>query len=153
VAVYNGTGNGVVAAYGPAAANNSALGVDPAIRGANNEQYLYFVPANTSAGFFFFEQEETITVRQFEALFTVPGGTYTVTVYRVNLNSNYEPILSEAIPVFVWDGITTTRPDIAFSDVGIILHPAQALRVVVNGGGLPGVVRFDVRKGGRYPYL
>lgn len=149
-AIYGGTGNGVVSA---AAAVLLTGGVNPVDRADNHTQYVYVHPVNTSGGFFYFEQEETITVRQFECKFVVPGGTYSVTVSRVNLNENLEPILAEAVPCFVHDLLTVSKPDIAFADVGILLHPRQGLLVEVDGGGLPGVVRFDVRKGARYPYL
>lgn len=152
VATYGGTGNGVVSAYGPSLANNTAVGVDPALRGPNANQFLWYYPANQSGGFFFFEQEEPLVLRQFEGTFTVLGGTQTVLVKRVPLNSNLEPILSEAIPVFVWDQLTTAKPDIAFSDVGIILQPQQAI-LVVTSTPMGGVVRLDVRKSARYPYL
>lgn len=149
-ATYGGTGNGVVSA---ASAVSLTGGVNPVDRAGNHTQYVYVHPVNVSGGFFYFEQEETITVRQFECKFQVPGGTYAVTVSRVNLNENLEPIMAESIPCFVHDLLTVDKPDIAFADVGILLHPRQGLLVTVDGGGLPGVVRFDVRKGARYPYL
>ena len=149
VAVYNGTGNGVVAAQAPMAITNSALGVDPAIRGPNDDQYLWYYPVNQNGGFFYFEQMRAITVRQFEALFTVGVGTFTVTVSRVNLNSNLEPIAGESVPVFVWSSLTSARPDIAVAEPGLSLLPMQALQVTTSGGGLSGLVRFEVGGGER----
>jgi hypothetical protein len=151
-AIGGGTGNGVVSAYPTTLVNNVAVGVDPALRGPNANQYLWYLPVNDKGGYFYFEQQEALTVRQFQGTFTVPGGTQTVTVWRVNLNSALEPVTSEAIPVFVWDQLTSARPDISVSDVGILLLPQQALYVTTSGGGLPGVVRFDVRKDASYPY-
>jgi len=57
------------------------------------------------------------------------------------------------VPVLVYDTLTSLKPDIAFTDVGILLHPGQGLRVTTSSGGLPGLVRFDVRKSAKYPYL
>lgn len=154
-ATYGGTGNGVVAALAATALNggiNTALGVDPSIAGPNNERYSWYLPTNSNAGHFYFENEETIIVRQFEAIFTVPAGTYTVTVSRMNLNDNLSEIAGETVPVYVYNGLTTARPDTAFSDLGILIQPRQALKVVTSGS-FPGLVRFDVRKSARYPYL
>lgn len=152
VATYGGTGNGVVSAVGPQPITGTALGVDATIAGPDCSLVLYYLPVNTNGGLFYFEQEQSLVVRQFEAKFTVPGGTYTVSVERVNLNDNLEVISSESIPNYVWPGITALAPDIAYSDNNLYLHPRQALRVVTSGGGLPGIVRFDVRKTSGYPY-
>lgn len=149
VAVYNGTGNGVVAAQAPIPITNTAFGFDPAVRGPNDDQYLWYYPTNQNGGFFYFEQMRAITVRQFEALFTVGVGTFTVTVSRVNLNSNLEPIAGESVPVFVWDQLTSVRPDIAVAEPGLSLLPMQALQVTTSGGGLPGIARFEVGGGER----
>ena len=147
---HTGTGLGVVAAYGPTALMSG--GYEPVLRGQPATQFLWTPAANVSAGLFFFEQEETITIRQFEAKFTISSGTHSVTVSRENLDESLQPILAESIPVFAWDHLTSTNPDIAFSDVGIIVHQNQALKVVTPST-LAGTVRFDVRKGARYPYL
>jgi len=152
VATYGGTGNGVVSAASPQPITGTASGVDALIAGPNSELVLSYLPANTNGGFFYFEQEYTLAIRQFEAKFTVGGGTYTVTVERVNLNDNLEPVGAEAIPNYVWPAITSTEPDIAYSDGNLYLHPRQALRVMTSGGGLPGIVRFDVRRVSGYPY-
>jgi hypothetical protein len=91
-------------------------------------------------------------VFQFESLFNSVGvGPETVTVSRANLDPNLEVIAGETIPVFVWNNLTSARPDIAFSDVGIILQPQQALLVSVTNN-LTGVARFDLRKTAGYPY-
>lgn len=147
---HTGTGLGVVAAY-PTTALMSG-GYEPVLRGQPATQFLWTPAANVSAGLFFFEQEETITIRQFEAKFTISSGTHSVTVSRENLDERLQPIAAESIPVFAWDHLTSTNPDIAFSDVGIIVHQNQALKVVTPST-LAGTVRFDVRKGARYPYL
>lgn len=151
-ASYEGNGNGVVATQGATHINNISNGADSALRGPNADQFIWSIPSSTDGGLFYFENDQQILVHQFEALFNVAsGGPYTVTVSRVNLDSNLEVISGESIPVFVWEQLTTSRPDVAFSDVGIILHPFQALTVTVTGG-LTGVVRFDVRKTAGYPY-
>lgn len=152
VATYGGTGNGTVTAMAAQAITNTASGADSVIAGPSNEQVLTYLPVNENGGFFYFEQEETLAIRQFEAKFTVGGGTYTVTVERVNLNDNLEPVSAEAIPVFVWEDITSTRPDTAYSGARIYLQPRQALRVTTSGGGLPGIVRFDAQRMAGYPY-
>jgi hypothetical protein len=149
VAVYNGTGNGVVAVQAAIPITNVALGYDPALRGPNDDQYLWYYPAGQNGGFFYFEQMRAITIRQFEALFTVGVGTFSVTVSRVNLNSNLEPITAESVPIFVWSSLTTARPDIAVAEPGISLLPMQALQVTTSGGGLTGLVRFEVDGGAR----
>lgn len=149
---YEGSGNGVVAAQAATVINNVRSGVNSTQRGPNVEQYIWSLPVNDDGGFFYFEQEQPVLVHQFEAKFDIPsGGPHTVTVSRVNLTPNLEPIAGESIPVFVWDQLTATRPDISFSDVGIILHPLQALTVSTSTA-LTGVARFDVRKSAGYPF-
>jgi len=149
---YEGTGNGVVAAQGATVINNVRSGVNSTQRGPNVEQYIWSLPINTNGGFFYFEQEQPVLVHQFESKFDIlSGGPHTVTVARVNLTPNLDPIAGESIPVFVWNQLTPTRPDISFSDVGILLHPLQALTVSTSTA-LTGVVRFDVRKSAGYPF-
>ena len=152
VATYGGTGNGVVSAMSAQSINNDESGVDAVISGPSSERVLYYLPVNENGGFFYFEQEETLSIRQFEAKFVVSSGTYTVSVERVNLNSNLEIESTESIPNFVWESITASRPDIAYADNNLYLHPRQALRVITSGGGLSGIVRFDARRTGGYPY-
>jgi hypothetical protein len=152
VASYGGDGNGVVTPMAATAIDNVQLGVDPALRGPNANQYIWAIPVNHSAGLFYFEQDTDVVVKQFEAVFNIPsGGPYTVTVSRVNLDTNFEPRVDEKVPVFVWGQLTASKPDIAFSDAALLLHPYQALIVEVTGG-LSGLVRFDVRKTAGYPY-
>lgn len=149
---YEGNGNGVVAAQAALHINNVRAGVNSSLRGPNAEQFIWSLPTSTNGGFFYFEQEQPVLVHQFEAKFDInSGGPYTVTVKRVNLTPNLEPIAGEDIPVFVWDQLTPLRPDIAFSDVGIILHPLQALQVVTSSA-MTGIARFDVRKSAGYPF-
>lgn len=107
-------------------------------------------PANTNLGLFHFEQDRTLVLQQFEARFTVPGGTHSVRLERVPLNAAFEPIDAEAVPVFVYPALTTTStltsgPDITLSDVSIKLPPRWAFRVVTDVA-MPGVVRMDVRR-------
>ena len=149
---YEGSGNGVVAAQAATAINNVRVGVNSTQRGPNVEQYIWSLPTGTNGGFFYFEQDHPVLVHQFEAAFNIPsGGPHTVTVSRVNLTPNLEPIAGESIPVFVWNQLTPLRPDISFSDVGILLHPLQALTVATSSA-LTGVARFDVRKSAGYPF-
>lgn len=151
-ASYEGNGNGAVAAQAATPIINVKSGADSSLRGPNADQFIWSLPSNTDGGLFYFENDQQILIHQFEALFNVPsGGPYTVTVSRVNLDSNLEVISGESIPVFVWEHLSTARPDVAFSDVGIIVHPFQALSVATTGA-LTGVVRFDVRKTAGYPY-
>lgn len=152
VATYGGTGNGVVDAVAAQPITGTASGVDSLISGPNGEMIRTYLPVNQNGGFFYFEQPVTLVIRQFEAKFTLASGTYTVTVERVNLNENLEPLSTEAIPNYVWEGITAARPDIAYSDNNLYLQPYQALRVLTSGSGLPGVVRFDARRVSGYPY-
>lgn len=151
-ASYEGDGNGVVTPMAATPIGNLQLGVDPDLRGPNADQYIWALPLNASAGFFYFEQDAPLLVHQFEALFSdLPSGLSSVTISRVNLDSNLEPIAGESVPIFVWENLSTARPDIAFSDVGIILHPFQALTVAAPET-VPGLVRFDVRRTAGYPY-
>ena len=149
---YEGNGNGVVAAQSALPIGNLAQGFNASLRGPNANQFIWSLPATTPGGFFYFENQEPIMVFQFESLFNSVGvGPETVTVSRANLNPNLEVIAGETIPVFVWNNLTTSRPDISFSDVGIILQPQQALLVAVTNN-LTGVARFDLRKTAGYPY-
>lgn len=149
---YEGDGNGVVAAQSALAITNLTSGYDPSLRGPNANQFIWSLPATTPGGWFYFENQEPVLVYQFECLFNAVGvGPETVTVSRANLTPNLEEIAGETIPVFVWANLTNSRPDIAFSDVGIILHPQQALKVTVTNN-LTGVARFDLRKTAGYPY-
>jgi hypothetical protein len=150
VARHTGTGQGIMAAT--ALTPLMSGGAEPHFRGQPPSLFLWALPTNSNGGLFFFEQEETILVRQFESSFSNITGVQSVTVLRVNLDEKLQPITEGAIPVFVWDQLTSAKPNIAFSDVGIILHQNQALKVITTSN-LPGVVRFDVRKGARYPYL
>lgn len=152
-AVANGTGNGVVAPQAATAITNQKSGADPALFGPNQLQYHWYIPVNSDGGLFYFEQQRTVIVRQFEANFTISSGTYTVTIKRANLNSALEVISTESVPVFVYDALTSSQPDIAVLDFDVLLHPQQALLVSTSGGGLSGLVRFDVRKAASYPYL
>jgi len=150
---YEGNGNAVVAPQAATLINNVRSGVNAALRGPDAQQYIWSLPAAVNGGFFYFEQEQPVVAHQFEAKFDIPsGGPFTVTVSRVNLTPNLEPIPSESIPVFVWDQLTPSRPDIAIADMGVTLHPLQALQVVTSSS-LTGIVRFDVRKSPSYPYI
>lgn len=156
-----GNGTGIVQPTGaPVALNATASGVDASVDAGvaeYQEIFKWVPPSNTHAGLFYFEQEQVLIVRQFEAKFTIASGTHVVEVQRVNLDAALEPITSEAIPFYVHDQLTTARPDIAVSDVRIVLHPLQAVRVVTypvgGGAGLQGLVRLDVRREANFPYL
>jgi hypothetical protein len=107
-------------------------------------------PTNTNLGLFHFEQDRTLILQQFEAKFTVPGGTHSVRLERVPLNAAFEPIDAEAIPDFVYSSLTTASsatsgPDITLADVSIKLPPRWAFRVVTSAA-MPGFVRMDVRR-------
>lgn len=146
VASYELTGNGVVAPMVGTFIDNLTSGADAALRGPNANQFIWSLPSGDDGGLFYFENREDLIVPQFEALFSGFGaGAETVTISRENLDSNLEPISGESVPVFVWSSLTSVRPDIAFTGENIILHPYQALSVVVTGG-LSGVVRFDARR-------
>lgn len=107
-------------------------------------------PAATNLGLFHFEQERTLVLQQFEAKFTVPGGTHSVRIERVPLNAAFEPVTADAVPVFVYGSLTTTStltsgPDITLADVSIKLPPRWAFRVVTDVA-MAGIVRMDVRR-------
>lgn len=107
---------------------------------------------NATFGQFDFEQDATLVLRQFEAVFTVPSGTHRVDLIRCPMNTAYEPIASEGVGVFRYDTLTPTTPDIAVSDVRILL-PRGWCFLVVTDIALAGTVRLDMRREANFPYL
>lgn len=137
-AVAGGTGLGVVGAVAPTAL---ASGVNPT---TSPDVYRWGL-VNTNFGLFHFEQDGSVVIRQIEAKFTISSGTHTFTVSRVPLNEAFEPVTAEALPVFVYENLTTARPDIAISDIEVLVPPRWALQVVTSSA-LVGIVRMDVRR-------
>jgi hypothetical protein len=136
-----------------AAAANLTGGLNPVAGPDGSTRFTWTYTTNTSGGLFYFENTDDLIVRELEALFTVGvGGSHTVTFSKVNLNSALEVISGESIPCFVWESLTTARPDIAENDVRIILHPFQAL-MVTTSTALTGLVRVGVRREAHFPYL
>ena len=124
-------------------------GINPVI---NEGETIYtYDRTNLNGGLFTFENKVPLIVRQFEAKFQA-SGLATVKFSRINLNSALEPIPSTEVPFFVWDDIDVTKPDISTSDVRVILHPYQAIKVSCLPA-FSGLVRIDVRKEANFPYL
>jgi hypothetical protein len=145
-----GTGLGVVAAV---AATPLTGGLNPTQYDGN--QYLWTVTTNTSGGLFHFEHEEPLYVLGFRAWFTsFPGsGPYTLTVNQVRLDKDFTKIAAETVPVSIFDQLSPTKPDFAFSGRGdLILYPKQALTVVTNAT-IPGFVQIEVAKAPNFPYV
>jgi hypothetical protein len=107
---------------------------------------------NTNFGLFHFEQAETLIIRQFEAVFEVPVGTHWVSLIRCPLNTAYEPVTAEGVTVFHYASLTSSSPDIAVSDVRILL-PKNYAMLVITDVAMPGIVRLDARREANFPYL
>jgi len=109
-------------------------------------------PNNTQLGFFSPENDDTIVLRQFEARFTIASGTHTCTLWRAPMNDVFEPVVNEAVAVFIFDALTTSAPDVCLSDVRIML-PAGWCFYVTTDVHLAGIVRMDLRREAHFPYL
>lgn len=112
-----------------------------------NQQFQW-LRTNLNGGFFHFEQEEPILVRQFEAKMLL-SGPLTLTWSIVNLTRDFTAVVGEKIPVFVKD-LTLAAPDITVTDVRIPLMSNQAL---VCDCAVAGLVRVVARREARFPYL
>ncbi len=156
----NAVANGVICAVAGgtdlvsvASAANLTGGLDPTPGPDGSSRFTWEYDTNTNGGLFYFENAEDLIVREIEAKFTIGmGGSYSVVFSKVNLNSALEVVSTESIPCFVWDSLTTARPDIAENDIRIILHPYQAISVTTSAD-LPGLVRIGVRREAHFPYL
>jgi hypothetical protein len=143
---HNPSATQVLAALSPV---NFTGGVNPLQIGT---QYLWTPPAATNAGYVDFEQENPMWILGFSAKFTILGpGPLTVTVRRVRVQEDFTPILSEAVPIFVYNGLTPAAPDIAYTDVKQLIHPGQGL-LVETSTPLDGMFNFDVMRAGEFPY-
>lgn len=145
-ALAQGTGKAPVAAIGPLSFTG---GADPLVVGS---QYLWAVPAGGHAGMVHFEHETPMWILGFTARFNVLlPGPHTVSVQRVRLNADLTPVLSEAVGLFVYDGLTPAAPDISYTDVRQLLHPGQGL-LVTTSAPMTGFFNFDVMRAGEFPY-
>lgn len=143
---FGGTGLGIVAALAPLAFTGGLDPVlGPAYAGALTNVFKW-TRDNLDAGFFFFEQETDLILRQLEFNFTGVGASLSLTVSRVNLDAGLEPIATEKVPFFEGT-ITPSAPDLAVSDVRVLLHPFQAVLVECAAAG---VARVDVARAGAF---
>lgn len=131
-------------------AANLSGGVNPHAIGRS--QYLWTVPANGNAGYVDFEQEDPMWVLGFSAKFSsVPSGSHTITVSRVRILEDFTPELTEKTPLFVYSSLTSSAPDIAYTDVRQVIHPAQGL-LVETSVAMPGFFNVDVMRAAEFPY-
>jgi hypothetical protein len=149
-AKYGGTGLGVMAATSsPVALNSVKTGEDPAFgpadAGGLANVFKWTRPSGQHGGFFYFEHTDDIIVRQMEFNFTL-SSNLPLKVYRVNLDDGLEPITAEKIAIFEAD-MSPLQPQIAVSDVRILLHPYQAILVECAA---PGTARIDVARAGAF---
>jgi hypothetical protein len=147
---YGGTGLGVMAATSsPVGLSSLKVGEDsvlgPSDAGRFSNIFKWTRPSGQHGGFFYFEQTEDIIIRQLEFNFTV-SSTQQLKVQRVNLDDGLEPISAEKIPFFEAE-ITPAEPQIAVSDVRVLLHPYQAVLVECPAAG---TARLDVSRAGSY---
>lgn len=140
-AVAGGDGTGIVSAV---SATALASGVNP----TTSPDVFRWGLVNTNFGLFHFEHDASVQVRQIETKFTIASGTPTLTISRVPLNEAFEPITAEAIPLFVYDGLSNAKPDFSISDIELLVPRGWALQVVTSVA-LPGIVRMDVRRDNR----
>lgn len=132
------------------AATNLAGGANPHRIGRS--QFLWNVPLNGDAGYLDVEQDDPMWVLGFSAKFTsLPAGTHTVSVYRTRVLEDFTVVTAEKIPIFVYSGLTTSAPDIAYTDVRQVFHPGQAL-VVETSVATPGIFNFDLMRAAEFPY-
>lgn len=103
---------------------------------------------NLNGGYFHFEHEEPMLVRQFEAKMIL-SGPVTLTWYIIDLLDDFMLIPTRKIPVFV-QALTLAAPDITVTDVRIPIMSRQALVCECTAAGL---LRVVVRREARFPYL
>lgn len=136
-----------LAAAAPAAMSG---GAEPSVIGGT--QFLWTLPTNAKGGFIDLENENPMWVLGFAAKFSsLAAGLSTITVSRVRLDSIFRPILSEAVPIFVYPNLQTSAPDISYTDVRQVVHPGQGLLVSLSGAGV-GIFNFDVTRAADFPY-
>jgi hypothetical protein len=141
-----GNGTGVVAAIGPLSFTG---GADPIRVGS---QFLWTVPTNGNAGFVHLENSFPMWILGFSARFNVLlPGPFTVSLARVRLEPDFTPILSEAVNFFVFNGLTPSAPDIAYTDVKQLIHPGQGI-LVTTSAPLTGFFNIDVTRAAEFPY-
>jgi hypothetical protein len=149
-ATYGGDGSGIVQPTGSPAALTG--GIDPAID-PSGTQFNYIWAPNTNGGFFYFENDDFLIIRDLQANFpTIGGGTSHLQFLRVNLDQGLNPIAGSGIPVFESD-VSPAFPAIGVTDVRIPLLPFQALTVVFTVGSSAGTIRMIARREARFPYL
>lgn len=141
-----GTGATVVNAVGPMLFTG---GVDPVREGS---QYLWTLPTNQDAGFVHLENTVPMWILGFSARFDVLlPGPFSVTLQRVRLNPDFTPIADEAVSLFMFDGLTPTAVDIAYTDVKQLIHPGQGI-LVTTSSPLAGFFNIDVMRAAEFPY-
>ena len=122
-------------------------GVDPRIE-ARNSHFKWDIPQNVNSGFFYFEQDVPILIRQMGASFPTAGSVVTFKVWIVNLTPGLAPYSTEKVPLFEAQ-VSSTLTDVGFSDNRSPLLPYQGLLVTCP---LPGLVNFQLRIDNRFPY-
>lgn len=145
-ATANGTGSGIVSAV---SATSLSGGADPKLDPAGY-QFNWAVTTNNNGGLFWFEQDDPLYIRTIAGVFTGVVSPITMTIERVPLNENLEPVGSQAIPIIDAVSITSSNPKFSITDVHELVQPYQAIRVTCPAAGY---VVLDVHKTTRYPFL
>lgn len=142
----------VAATVSPVGLGSTVAGFDPTTvppRAIFSWEY----GTNTNGGYFYFENHDfPVVLRYFGAKFTIPGGTATVTFTRVNVTPIGTPITATAIPIYVYDGLSTAKPDFAISDPRTVIQPGQVV-LVTTSTPLAGTVQIDAQKLTAFPSL
>jgi|GEM_PF-4674066 len=131
------------------AVSSTALtgGVNPRIEAAS-QQFKWDLPINVNGGFFYFEQDVPVVIRQMGARFPTIAAPTLFQIWQVNLTPGLG-LYEEAVPVFQRTLDVGDADNIGFSDARIPLLPYQALYVEC---ALPGIINFHVRPDSRMPY-
>jgi hypothetical protein len=141
------TSTTALAVAGPTAL---AGGAEPSVIGGT--QYLWALPTDQDAGLIHLENENPMWVLGFAAKFaSLPAGLSTITVSRVRLDDVFRPILTEAVPIFVYSQLQTSAPDVAYTDVRQVIHPGQGI-LVSSTGPTQGFFNIDVTRAADFPY-
>lgn len=141
-----GSGAGIVSAAGPV---SLAGGQDPAFGPDPNGQFKWVRAPNTNGGFFFFEQDEPIVLRKFEARMLVTVNPTPIKFEVVNLNAARRPIMAERGLLLEAD-MTPSQPYVSMNDIRDVLLPFQAILVTCT---VTGFVRFSVQREGKFPLV
>jgi hypothetical protein len=139
-----GSGTGIVSAVGATAL---AGGLDPVVD-PSGRLFEWDWTVNTHGGLFYFENDDTIFIRNLQALFPSMSGTNHIQFRLINLDEGLSPISGTDIPFFETDLSPGAQTDsIGVTDVRIPVLPFQAVKVLfTTGTGGPGTVRFTLAR-------